>query len=276
MNLNYSLPVTILNPDGTTLVHTVSDFFKTGGFLDTVTLPSTGTYTIFINPSLETAGSMDWTLYDSTDVTGTIAPGGAPVTVTTTIPGQRGRLNFSGTPGQKVSVLVSNMTTSSHSVSIVNPDGSALFSVGFSQTGTFIDTKTLQSSGTYGIVYDPPYIYTGSATFTLYDAPDVTGSVVIGGPPVSLTITTPGQDAVLTFEGTAGQQVTVRATNNDNLYNANVRLNRPDGSMLIQGWTTSPTLILPTQTLPVTGTYTITINPMSTTTGQMTVNITNP
>ncbi|HYJ84990.1 MAG TPA: IPT/TIG domain-containing protein [Pyrinomonadaceae bacterium] len=276
LDLNYALPVTILNPDGTTLVHTYSDFYKTGGFLDTLTLPTTGTYTIFINPSLETSGSMDWTLYDSADVIGTIVPGGAPVTVTTTIPGQRARLNFSGTPGQKISLLVSNITTSSHSVFIYNPDGSTLASVGFSQTGTFIDTKTLQSSGTYGIVYDPPYIYTGSATFTLYDAPDVTGSVVIGGPPVIVTITTPGQDAVLTFEGTAGQQVTVRATNNDNLYNANVRLNRPDGSILTQGWTTSPTLILPTQTLPVTGTYTITINPMSTTTGQMTVNVTNP
>lgn len=276
LNLNYALPVTILNPDGTTLIHTVSDFYKTGGYLDAVTLPSTGTYTIFINPSLESVGSMDWTLYDASEVTGTIAPGGAAVVATNTVPGQNVRLTFSGTPGQKVSLLVSNITTPSHTVAIYNPDGSTLASVAFNQTGTFIDTKTLSSIGTYGIVFNPGYIYTGSATFTLYDAPDVTGSVVIGGPQVIVTTTIPGQDAVLTFEGTAGQQVTVRATNNDNLYNANVRLNRPDGSMLTQGWTTSPTVILPTQTLPVTGTYTITINPMSTTIGQMTVNVTNP
>jgi YD repeat-containing protein len=276
LDLNYALPVTILNPDGTTLVHTYSDFYKTGGFLDTLTLPTAGTYTIFINPSLETSGSMDWTLYDSADVIGTIAPGGAPVTATTTIPGQRARLNFSGTPGQKVSLLVSNITTNSHSVFIYNPDGSTLASVAFSQTGTFIDTRTLQSSGTYGIVYDPSYIYTGSATFTLYDAPDVTGSIVVGGPPVIVTITTPGQDAVLTFEGTAGQQVTVSATNQDNLYNTTVKLVKPDGSVLTQGWISQPTLVLPTQTLPVTGTYTITINPSSNTTGHVSVTVTNP
>ncbi len=275
LDLNYSLPVTILNPDGTTLIHTNSDFYKTGGFLDTRTLPTTGTYTIFINPSLETSGSMDWTLYDSADVIGTIVPGGAPVTTTTTIPGQRGRLNFSGTPGQKVSLQASNITTSSHTVSITNPDGSTLASVAFNTNSTFIDTKTLPSSGNYAVVFDPGYIYTGSATLTLYDAPDITGALTVGGSAFSLTTTVPGQNARLTFEGTAGQQVTVRVSNN-NFYNATVRLYAPDGSMLTQGWTNGTTLNLPTQTLGVNGTYTITIDPMGASTGQMNVNVTNP
>jgi hypothetical protein len=42
--------------------------------------------------------------------------------------------------------------------------------------------------------------------------PDLTGSLTVGGAPASLTFGTPGQNAVLTFAGTAGQRVTVRAT----------------------------------------------------------------
>jgi hypothetical protein len=73
----------------------------------------------------------------------------------------------------------------------------------------------------------------------------------------------------------AGQQVTVGVSNN-NFYNATVRLYAPDGSMLTQGWTNGATLNLPTQTLGVNGTYTITIDPSGTSTGQMNVNVTNP
>ena len=276
LSVNAALPVTILNPDGTPLLFTNSTFYWTSGFLDNLTLPSNGTYTIFIDPQAESTGSIDWTLYDTSDVTATITPGGAPVTTTTTIPGQNARLTFSGTSGQKVSLLVSNVTTGNNTVSIYNPDGSVLVSVPWVNTnGTFIDGRTLPSTGTYAIVFDPAYTDTGSATFTLYDASDVTATVTLGGPAVNVTTTVPGQNAKLTFDGSAGQQVTVHVRNN-NLYNVTVSLVAPDGTVLTSNYATGSTMDLATQTLPTAGTYTVVVDPSGASTGSMDVNLTNP
>jgi hypothetical protein len=75
----------IEKPDGTDLVSEVS-FGTSGKFINSVTLPVTGTYTIFINPSVSNIGNATLTLYDTADVTGSITAGGSAVTVTTTVP----------------------------------------------------------------------------------------------------------------------------------------------------------------------------------------------
>ena len=70
----------------------------------------------------------------------------------------------------------------------------------------FLDTRVLPASGTYTILVDPQLADLGSMTLTLYDVPpDLTGSIAIGGPPASLTLgPVPGQNATLSFSGTAG------------------------------------------------------------------------
>ena len=77
-----SARVSILKPDGSTLVF-ATPFGTTGGFVDTKTLPVSGTYTILVDPQLTDVGSATLTLYDvPPDVTGSMTPGGSPLTVT--------------------------------------------------------------------------------------------------------------------------------------------------------------------------------------------------
>jgi hypothetical protein len=64
--------------------------------------------------------------------------------------------------------------------------------------------KPLPDTGTYTIVVDPGAL-TGSLTLTLSEP--VTDTITIAGPPVLVIIDKPGQDARVTFEGTAGQRV---------------------------------------------------------------------
>jgi hypothetical protein len=113
---------------------------------------------------------------------GPITPSGAPVTVTTTVPGQNGRLTFAGTAGQRVSLKVSNVTYSSATAQLLDPSGNAVGgSVLFGTGGGFVDTRALPSTGTYSITIDPPNTTTGAATFTLYNVPpDVTGTITPG------------------------------------------------------------------------------------------------
>ena len=139
-----------------------------------------------------------------------------------------------------------------------------------------MDPRTLPTSGTYTIVIDPNNTNTGSMTLTLYDvAADPAGSVTVGGSALNVTTTVPGQNATVTFSGTSGQQVTVHVTSNT-MSTVTVKLLKPDGSTLTTTTSGSASFNLATQTLSVTGTYTISIDPSGANIGSMNVSVTSP
>jgi YD repeat-containing protein len=266
----------IMKPDNTTL-----DFItlcSASGFLDTVVLPVTGTYTILVDPQGATTGSQTLTLYDvPADVTGTITPGGAAVTVTTTVPGQNARLTFSGTASQRVSLQLSNTTfTGCLAVKdwILKPDGTTLTSETLCSAAGFIDAVTLPVSGTYTILVDPQATTTGSQTLALNDVPaDVTGTITPGGAAVTVTTTVPGQNARLTFSGTASQRVSLQLSNTTFTGCLAVKdwILKPDGTTLTSETLCSAAGFIDAFTLPVSGTYTILIDPQGATVGSQTL-----
>jgi hypothetical protein len=268
-----STKVSILNPDGSRLV--VPTYVGTsGGFIDTRTLPAGGTYTILVDPQGTATGNATLTLYDvPPDAGAPIVPGGGPASVTTTVPGQNAQLTFSGSAGGRVSLKV-NASCCSLKVSILAPGGSALVPPTYAGRGTFFDTRTLPTSGAYTIVVDPQGAATGSVTLTLYDVPpDVTGSIVAGGPSVTITTTVPGQNALLSFNGTAGQTVTLQASR-VTISMSYLSMVAPDGRAVV-----SPTALFTsgrtfTAQLTLAGTYTIVIDPTSTYVGSMTLMLT--
>jgi hypothetical protein len=264
-------------PDGTILVGATSVNPSAGGFIDAVTLPATGTYTVRIDPQGTATGAMTGTYYDVTDASGTITPGGSAVTASLTTPGQNGLYTFSGTASQRVSLNVSGITPSpaSLNVSIKKPDGSNLVSpVLMGAVGAFIEPVTIPTTGTYTVLVDPVGAYTGSATLTLADVPaDGTGSITAGGSAVTVTISTAGQNGSLTFSGTAAQRISLRMTS-VTITNSTVTIRKPDASTLTSaaGIGTGGGYI-DVQTLPTTGTYTIAVDPQGAATGSMTLTL---
>lgn len=275
-----NLAAAIRKPDGTNLVSNNCMGSGSSGFFDTQILPTTGTYTVFVDPTNATTGSVNVTLYDvPDDVTGSITPGGSAVSVTIATPGQNALLTFAGTANQRVSLRATNVTMSqcNLAVTIRKPDGTNLVvnnCIGSGSSG-FIDTQTLPTTGTYTVFVNPANATTGSVNITLYDIVDVTGTLTINGGAVPVTITIPGQNAQLTFSGTSGQQVTVRVTSNT-MSTVTVKLLKPDGTTLTSSTSSAGSFNLATQTLPTTGTYTVTIDPSGTNTGSMNVSVTSP
>jgi len=142
------------------------------GFIDTRVLPATGTYTILIDPEDANIGSATLTLYIvPADVTASITVGGAPVTVTTTTPGQNARVTFDGNSGSHALLVASNVAfsgTGYSQVSILKPDGTSFVSPSWVNAyGKTFDTVTLPTTGTYAIVVDPEVANTGSITLSL-------------------------------------------------------------------------------------------------------------
>ena len=148
------------------------------------------------------------------DITGTITPGGGPVTVTISTAGDNAALTFAGSQNQRVAVSLTAVSIGtsgccSAKASIRKPDGTNLVAPQFFGTvGGFLDAVSLPSSGTYTIYIDPQSTSTGSVTVTAYDVPaDVSGPMAINGGKTGVSLLTPGQNARLTFEGVAGQSV---------------------------------------------------------------------
>jgi RHS repeat-associated protein len=274
------LVANVNKPDGSSLGGT--GLFQQSsviGFMDTKTLPTTGTYSIALDPQGDTTGSATFTLYSvPADVSGPITPGGSSLTATTSTPGQNGAYTFSGTSGQRVFLKQVVGTQSGAApnpatrTQILKPDGSALTgtTAWTSNSTAFIDTTTLPSTGTYTVLVDPQNDTVGSTTVTLYDVPaDVTTPIGLDGPPIQVALAV-GQGTALPFTGSAGQAIRFDHTNPWSI--GTFKINKPDGSQLTGGFTGGGTST-DTATLPVTGTYTVVVDPYQDASGTATVSV---
>src|SRR5262249_45444618 len=116
--------------------------------------------------------------------------------------------------------------------------------------------------------------YTGSATVNLYTVPpDPVVASSAGGPPVGVSVTTPGQNGRVTFAGSTGQRVSVQLTG-DTIKQAYVSILKPDGTAVgSQTLMVSGGGFVDTRTLPVGGTYTVLVDAYGTATGSTQVTV---
>jgi hypothetical protein len=268
--------VSILKPDGTALLSPF-DFYSVGAGTPSVQLPTSGTYAIFVDPVNALAGNATITL--SEDLAPPISING-PAVILTNRAGQNARLSFSGTAGQWISLGVSNTTIgapqccTTSKVAIYKPDGTALVApIDFYQAGVGTPSVQLPSSGNYTIVVDPYLAVAGDTTLTLSE--DLSPPITLGGSAVFVDFARAGQNASLDFAGTVGQQVIVRITGNT-VGNVAVKLLKPDGTQLTSVTSGNSSFSLASQTLPVTGTYFVTMDPSGLAAGGLSVLLENP
>jgi len=192
---------------------------------------------------------------------------GTSNTVTINALGQNARLAFSGTAGQQVNVQVSNSTFTggcwSLILSILKPDGTVLNSANTCGSGDVdLSFVTLPVTGTYTALVDPQGVGTGSVLVTL--SMDQIGPISVNTSQ-TITINTPGQNAQLTFSGTVDQQVNIQVTNSTltgGCWSLTLKLLKPDGTVLNSASACgSGNVSLSSIVLPVTGTYTVVIDP---------------
>jgi hypothetical protein len=272
--------VSVLKPDGS-MLQAPSFFGTDGGTRNLPDLPTAGTYTIVIDPQGTDAGSVTLTL--SEDTTTTVAIGGATSTASTARIGQNARVTFSGTAGQFLGLAMTNVTLGvsgccSAFVSVLKPDGSMLKAPSaFGTSGGTINIPVLPTTGTYTIFLDPYELTaTGSVTLTLSE--DAAGTVTIGGASATVTMGRVGQNARVTFNGTAGQPLQLVLSNvtvgTSGCCSSVVSVLNPDGSTLkapVVFGTSGSTIALPA--LVASGTHTIFLEPYppDLTTGSVTV-----
>jgi YD repeat-containing protein len=186
---------------------------------------------------------------------------------------QGGRMSLLGTNGMSGQVLGCDVP-----VSFLSPFADALAPATCMESSGFIDTKTLATSGTYSILIDPAGAATGSVTLTLYDVPaDYSNTITAGGSAVTASMPTPGQNGALTFSGTTGDRISLKGTSGLSGYilgcDVNVKILKPDTSVLAADTCMESSGFIDLQTLPATGTYTIVVDPVNHAVGNLTLTL---
>jgi YD repeat-containing protein len=170
----------------------------TNGFMETVTLSTTGTYYLAVNPNGLNTGSLKLSAYSP--ITGSITPssGGESETVTTNAPGQNARIAFSGKSSEEVSLVLSESTFKSGTFLIENSEGSRVgeeLSFGSSGEAT-LGPVSLPTTGTYTILIKPGGESSGSVKLTAYTGSPPHGLVIRRGPEGSSLVTLDGPDTL--------------------------------------------------------------------------------
>lgn len=272
--------VKVIAPNSATMAETLT--VSGAAFIDVLALGTTGSYTVFLDPPDTSTGNLTVTVYDVPgDVTGTITPGGSPLPVAISTPGQKAAITFTATAGQRISLAMSGFGTLGNCtvVTIKKPNQTVQASTScLTTTGAFIDRQDLAAAGTYTIAIDPGGAMTGTTNLTLYDVPaDITGPVEINGAALPVPITAPGQNASVTFAGSSGQSISVPVTQPTLTTCSTITLLRQDNTTVVAStFSCGGSISLPSTSLPATETYNVRLDPNGTATGNFTVRVASP
>jgi len=192
--------ITIYRPDGSTLAATGYTYAR---YLHP--LPISGLYVIAL-----TNGNATHTirLTLSEEVTATATVGGSSVNATIVRVGQRARITFSGTAGQRIDLGLTHPWASVTTTIKTADEATTLGTQGISSPGE-LHSSVLPATGTYLLLVEPNSA-TGSFTATL--SAEVTGTITIGGSSTTVSITRAGQRARVLFNGTSGQSISLGIT----------------------------------------------------------------
>lgn len=280
-----SIAIKVWNPDGTVFVD-CGNFTTLGGTCNIPSIPVNGNYTIFVDPVGAAAGTLTLTL--SSDLTGTMTADGPAITFNLPRQGQNARYIFSGIAGHQINLTAGTSAFStSPVVTMFKPaaDGSASSTNGILWTGSMAsgsqsDSQSVPLTGTYIVFVEAPGLVTGSITLALTEVTDVTGTINVDAPAVTVMTTKAAQNVRLTFAGTAGQNLSLGFVNvtfaGGTGCLADSRILRPNGSQFVTFQVFSPATSTDLPTLPETGTYTLIVDPRTTCTMNVNVLLSSP
>jgi YD repeat-containing protein len=219
-------------------------------------LPISGTYTLQIEAS--SSGSVTLTINDATAATDVpVTIDGPPVTVTTTALGNTPYLTFTGSVGQHLQLANSNYSNfTSCTLFLYSPKTSQ--PAQFNCNSSSLDFGTLTSTGTYRM-----QLRTGSLAVStnlqLTNVNDVTGTLAIDGPPVTID-TLSYQKARLSVYSSGGQHVLIQLTDKDYFSSCTITLYDPNGFPVHGGGDCSGATDLVNMELFAPGMYTLVIS----------------
>lgn len=267
---NSDVAVRVYNPSGSQILS--GNATTTGVTLNLTNLVA-GTYSISVVPTYAATGSAQLTL--APGLTGAHTADGTTTNYNAVVAGQVLYASYSGTVGQNFGLGLTGLVLTPASPTTINvriykPDNTQLTSINCTtaNTGCALDLRNLPATGTYRIEAEQGAQQTASYGLTLSQS--VSGTLA-AGTPLPISLTSPGQTAVLTFTATAGQSIPVTlATPSMTPAGSQVivRAYNPSGGQFASGNATTGPVTLNLNNLSA-GTYTVLVMPTYAATGTL-------
>lgn len=240
--------------------------------IDAAGLRPGATLQLVIDPSSTFTGQVTVTV--STPQTSVLSTTEAGSAVTFSRAGQDLAGTLVATPGQRMSVNVSANTLTGYSyLSVLRPDGTTLIDDSYVGTAGAATVRFVAPmSGTYLVVLDPTAAASGSLTLTASLAV-AAGTLTATDTGLVASLARPGQEAMWTFAGTAGQSADLGLSANTVASYAYVDVIAPDGSVYVNDHyvSSSASDFVALDTLPASGTYQVLFQPSSAAIGAVTL-----
>ena len=261
--------ISILDPGGLLLEQTM---IGVGGtVLDNVSCLKAGAYTIMVMSNDPTfTGSLTMNLSQGSSPTNSPASATSGQVVVST-PGQTATVLFYGNSGQSASVGISNSNfpgCASLTFSIFDPTGVSVGNGGeMCDSSGFVGPVALTTAGTYSLLITPRSnaIGTANVTVSLFNNQTTPVSTIVNETTATpITISEPGQNAQLTFNGSQNQLASVWISNSTfpNCASLNFSILGPTGQSVGNGGSICDSSgFVPQVTLPSPGTYTLLMSP---------------
>lgn len=263
--VNQTTSLQIYKPDGSLLSDNTGSQSSDGAVTHVASLPSTGTYHVYVVPWLSATGTMALTLNPAMD----LVVDAASSTIATTTAGYTKRFLFNASAGQRVGIgtrdhVHTPSSGGSTSLVLYGPSGNTINSMNCTTSGLARCELNMwgNPAGPFTIAVTPPagVNFSGTVTLSTY----VSGTLSVSGGSVGVALTRDGQDGWYTFSGTSGQLLRLSITGMSTTpseQTVTFQIWRPSGTSLgyTTPWQASSTYDLPT--LDETGTYAIHISP---------------
>jgi YD repeat-containing protein len=215
------------------------------------------------------------TTQDPNATCGVIVPG-APAVMVSVASGQNPCLTFEGVANRFVSAVMTSVAPVTYSggwsFRLRRANGTLLGSSAGACCGdktAFLDTRILPADETYKLEIDPSSTQAGTVSVQLFDVVHASGFITANGAPVGVTLTTPGQNGYLSFNGVEGQTVSATLTTASpsglpGLWHLRLQkdgVSLPGGGGDGYGCCGDKVVLRDAVVLPATGTYKLVIDP---------------
>jgi hypothetical protein len=204
----------LVDPNGNT-VKTSSTCNSSAVSVGQVTLPFAGVYQVLLatDPSATGGGTL-WVSAPVSAGTATVNLGFPALNVVRV--GQGVFRTFSGTLGERITVVVNSVSTSNSgcaTLALVDPNGNTVNTNSTcNSSAVSVGPVTLPFAGTYQVRLEVDPVATGGGTLWV-SAPIIAGTATVNGAATQLNVIRLGEGVIRTFSGTLGERITVALNN---------------------------------------------------------------
>lgn len=254
--------ITVTSPSGTVVASASFPPQNNKIFIDKKPLTETGDYRIEVNSiGNENSASVELSVYEFDDVTGSISTDGTPTNFLILYPGQDANFDLNISQANQPAFLnINNTTATPYDIFVTSPTGAFVASSSNNSSGVLVQLQNTSEVGIYRVRFNTDGDNIGSGSIAYQD--NVSNQIVVDGPELQLLIPS-NESGEVFLVGNAGQRAIIYYDSGP-FQLTDISIFKPNGELLVNDTKNFQEWGYDIVNLPETGVYRILLDPQDT------------